>query len=71
MFLIYVAMLSDKRVKHCMQLHLFSQHFTFKCVNVVHSKRHQNENKVSFQEEVADVAAWQCSHRWWKSRSLP
>ncbi|EGW02448.1 hypothetical protein I79_018063 [Cricetulus griseus] len=56
-------MLSDKRVKHRMQLHLFSRHFTFKRVNVVNSKRCQNENKMSFQEEVADMAAWLCSHR--------
>lgn len=55
-FLIYVAWLSDQRVNDFMQLRLFPRH-----LNVVHSKW-QQRNKMSSQEEVADVAAWRCLH---------
>lgn len=44
-----------------MQLNLFSQPITFRCVKVVNSKRGKKENKVFFQDQQAALDARECS----------
>lgn len=45
--------MSDKGVKHFMQLSLFLQHITFKCVKVVNSKSGRKQNQMFFQDKQA------------------
>lgn len=56
---IYMTEMLDKGVKHFMQLSLFLQHITFKCVKVVNSKGGRKQNQMFFQDKQA---ALECSH---------
>lgn len=58
---IYMTEMSDKWAKHFMQLSLFSQHITFKCVKVVNSKRGRKQNQMSFQYKQAALDGRECS----------
>lgn len=56
---IYMTEMLDKGAKHFMQLSLFLQHITFKCVKVVNSKGGRKQNQMFFQDKQA---ALECSH---------
>lgn len=55
---IYMTEMSDKWAKHFMQLSLFSQHVTFKCVKVDNSKRGRKQNQMFFQDKQ-NCFGWQ------------
>lgn len=60
---IYMTEMSDKWAKHFMQLSLFSQHVTFKCVKVDNSKRGRKQNQMFFQDKQIALDGRGCSHR--------
>lgn len=59
---VYRIEMSDKWARHFMQLSLFSQHITLKCVKVVNSKRGRKQKQTFFQDKQAALDGRECSH---------